>query len=105
MPITPFLNGLKFDQETIRVMGVALEMVCVALRTGDCDDDVKQIIATRIIDLAMAGERNPDVLCERVVQDIRRGEEPPAEHGFVDRCPDEHRPEGCGHEGAGPLKF
>jgi hypothetical protein len=39
MPITPFLNGQKFDAETRRVLGVAFELVCVALRTGDCDDD------------------------------------------------------------------
>jgi hypothetical protein len=44
MPITPFLNGEKFDSETTRVMGVALEMACLALRTGDCADDVKQAI-------------------------------------------------------------
>jgi translocator protein len=46
MPITPFLNGQKFDAETRRVLGVAFELVCVALRTGDCDDDVKQCIAS-----------------------------------------------------------
>ena len=34
MPIMPFLNGEDFDPETTRVMGVALEMACVALRTG-----------------------------------------------------------------------
>jgi hypothetical protein len=44
MPITPFLNGEHFDPETTRVLGVALEMVCIALRTGDCDDDIKQAI-------------------------------------------------------------
>jgi hypothetical protein len=71
MPITPFLNGVRFDPETTRVMGVALEMVCVALRTGDRDGEVKRTIATKIIDLAKAGERNPDVLCEKVLQDIR----------------------------------
>jgi hypothetical protein len=71
MPITPFLNGVRFDPETTRVMGVALEMVCAALRTGDRDDEVKRTIATKIIDLARAGERNPDVLCEKVLQDIR----------------------------------
>jgi hypothetical protein len=43
--ITPFLNGERFDPETSRVLGVALEMVCIALRTGDCADDVKQAIA------------------------------------------------------------
>ena len=45
MPITPFLNGEKFDPETTRAMGVALEMACVALRTGGYADDVKQAIA------------------------------------------------------------
>jgi hypothetical protein len=38
MPITPFLKGEKFDAETTRAMGAALEMACVALRTGDCAD-------------------------------------------------------------------
>jgi hypothetical protein len=71
MSITSFLNGEKFDQETTRVMGVALEMACVGLRTGDCADDVKQAIADKIIALAKAGERNPDVLCEQVLKDIR----------------------------------
>jgi hypothetical protein len=55
MPITPFLNGERFDPETKRVMGVALEMTCIALRIGDCSDDVKQAIANKIIELAKAG--------------------------------------------------
>jgi len=71
MPITPFLNGERFDAETTRAMGTALEMACIALRTGDCADDVKQAIAGKIIALAKAGERNPDVLCEHVLKDIR----------------------------------
>jgi hypothetical protein len=72
MPITPFLNGERFDPETTRVLGVALEMVCIALRTGDCNDDVKQAIAMKLIALAKGGERNPDILCEEVVKDIRQ---------------------------------
>ena len=67
MPIIPFLNGARFDPETTRVLGVALEMTCIALRTGDCDDGVRQAIAIRIIELAKAGERNPDVLCEQAL--------------------------------------
>lgn len=46
-------------------------MVCVALRAGDCDDYVNQAIATKLITLAKAGERDPDKLCEEVVKDIR----------------------------------
>jgi hypothetical protein len=47
LPIRPFLNGEQFDQETVRILGVAFEQACIGLRTGDCDDDVKQAIATR----------------------------------------------------------
>ena len=72
MPITPFLNGERFDAETRRILGVALEMSCIALRVGHCADDVRQAIANKIITLAMSGERNPDVLCERALQDIRQ---------------------------------
>ena len=78
MPITSYLNGVRFDPETRRALGVALEMTCIALRTGDCDDGVKQAIATKLIELAKAGERNPDILCERVLQEIRRP--PPGWH-------------------------
>ena len=69
-PIIPFLNGERFDLEVERVLRVAFEMVCIALRTGDCDDYVNQAIATKIIALAKAGERNPDTLCEQVLKDI-----------------------------------
>jgi hypothetical protein len=58
-------QGVRFDPETKRVLSVALEMVCIALRVGDCDDGVKQAIATKLNELAKAGERNPDLLCER----------------------------------------
>jgi hypothetical protein len=71
MPIRRFLNGERFDEDTIRVMGVALELTCIAIRTGDCADDVKQAIADKIVALAKTGERNPDVLCEMVLRGIR----------------------------------
>jgi hypothetical protein len=71
MPITLFLNGRNFDTETRRVLGVAFEIVCVALRAGDCDDDVKQRITNMLIELASDGERNPDVLGERALKIIR----------------------------------
>jgi len=72
MPIRPFLNGEQFDQETSRILGVAFEQVCVALRIGDCDDAVKQTIANKIIALAKTGERNPDLLCECALKEIHQ---------------------------------
>ena len=71
MPITQFLNGERYDPETKRVLGVAFEMTCIALRAEGPDHFVKQAIATKIIDLARAGERNPDLLCEQVLKDSR----------------------------------
>jgi len=73
MPIRPCLNE-QFDQETIRILGVAFALVCIALRIGECDDgdEVKQAIANKIIALAKTGERNPDLLCERALEDIRQ---------------------------------
>jgi len=72
MPIRPFLNGEEFDPETVRILGVAFEQVCVALRIGNCADDVKQAIANKIIELAKTGERSPDRLCECALEEIRQ---------------------------------
>jgi hypothetical protein len=73
MPITPFLDGdgHSFDPETKRVMGVAFEMACVALRLSDRGDGANEMLARRIIELAKAGERNPDLLCEGVLNEFR----------------------------------
>ena len=71
MPITIFFDGYKPDPETIRVMGVAFEMVRAALRLNDRNDLAVEIIAKRIIDFAKEGERNPDLLCERALRDLR----------------------------------
>ena len=62
MPIRPFLSGQTFNPETVRLMGVAFEAVRAAVnRPADLSDEM---IATTIIELAKAGERNVDVLCE-----------------------------------------
>ena len=62
MPIRPFLNGQTFDPEIIRLLGIAFETARAAIkRPGDLSDE---IIARTIIELAKAGERNVEVLCE-----------------------------------------
>jgi hypothetical protein len=71
MPITQFLDGERLDEEARRALGLAFEMTCIALRVGDCADDIRQAIADKLIALAKAGERDPDRLCEEVVKDIR----------------------------------
>ena len=71
MPIMPFLNGRQFDPEALRILGLAFDQVCIALQVETSDDDVKQAIANKVIEFAKA-EGRPDLLCERVLEDIRR---------------------------------
>jgi hypothetical protein len=71
MPIMPFLNGRQFDPEALRILGLAFEQVCIALQVETSDDDVKQAMANKVIEFAKA-EGRPDLLCERVLEDIRR---------------------------------
>jgi hypothetical protein len=62
VPIRPFLYGQYFDPETTRLMGIAFESASAAVkRPGDLTDEM---IAKKIIELATAGERNVEGLCE-----------------------------------------
>ena len=74
MPIRDFLNSRRFDAETVRILGVAFEQVCVTLQIGASE---KRAIANKVIALAENGERNPDLLCEGVLADIRRSTDEP----------------------------
>jgi len=69
MPITPYLDDFDVDPETKRVLDVALKMTRVSLGLGDNFAD--GIIAKRIVELAKAGERNPDLLSEGSLEKLR----------------------------------
>jgi hypothetical protein len=71
MPIASHLHDTNFDRETRRVMGVAFEMVRVALGLADQGYIRNEIITKHIIELAKTGERNPDILCELALKETR----------------------------------
>jgi hypothetical protein len=62
-------SDFDVDAETNRVLDVALEMTRAAL--GLADDFANGIIARQIVELARAGERNPDLLCEGALKKLR----------------------------------
>ena len=65
MPIRSYLDGHRFDPETVRLMGIAFEMALVALqRTDGVVNPTREAIAQKIIVLARTGERDPERLCE-----------------------------------------
>ena len=68
MSITLYLDDFDVDPETKRVLGAALEMT---RSLGLADDFANGIIAKQIIELAKAGERNPDLLCEGAIEKLR----------------------------------
>ena len=74
MPIRPYLNGQRFDFETTRVLGVALEMARWALRFEERGDGTDAIIAKHIIELAQAGERDADRLCDYALAKLREAD-------------------------------
>jgi hypothetical protein len=72
MPIPPFLEGVRFNPEAERIMGVAFEMTCAALKYTKQPDVAHEAVSRRIIELAKNGAHDPDRLCERVLEDLRK---------------------------------
>ncbi len=66
MPIRAYLGGLRFDPETTRLMAIAFEMALVALQRP-----TREAVAKKIIELAKAGERDPERLCDTALQSLR----------------------------------
>jgi hypothetical protein len=76
MPIRSFLErGHSFDDGAIRIMGLAYEFARSELRSGK--NGLKQKIATKIIELAATGERDPDKLCDFAIKGLRKRKNSP----------------------------
>ena len=65
--IVPYLNDAAFDSEITRAMGEAYDRVRKSLHDKGQPGVVQDIIARRIIEIARSGERDPSLLCERVL--------------------------------------
>jgi hypothetical protein len=73
MPIRAYLDGQKFDGETIRLIGIAFEIAVGSLgATPSCDDPLRQALAQNIVALAKAGKQDPERLCEAALKAVRR---------------------------------
>ena len=65
MPIRHYLQGHRFDAETVRLLGIAFEMSIVALQQAEgAVAPTRDAVAQHIIELAVAGERDPERLCD-----------------------------------------
>ncbi len=71
--ILPFLKGESgaFEPEAIHAMSRAFDEVCRALAVAEVNKRERDVIATRIIDLARRGETDADRLRDRVLREAR----------------------------------
>jgi len=79
VPIRDILKveyGPVFEAEEVASLTAAFDAALSRLGLVDRKDPMTTTVAKLIIQLAKAGERNPDVLCEQVLKDIRT---PPTE--------------------------
>ena len=72
MPIRRHLNEqTAFEPDAIEAMSKAFEESCTALQVFAGDEHGREIIATRIIDLARNGVIDPAVLRDRVLMESK----------------------------------
>jgi hypothetical protein len=63
-----FLQNGTFDSDATQVMGEAYDKARKMLHDKGQPDVVQEIIARRIVEVAMTGERDPDQLAKRALQ-------------------------------------
>ena len=68
MPISQHFNSEAFDPVDIHAMSIALDDVCKVLKLP-MDGPERETMATRIVDLARRGERDPNKLSARVLRE------------------------------------
>jgi hypothetical protein len=71
MPITPFLRDQAFDPETTVAMGAAFTEACKALGLTDRNDQMTEIVAKHIIELAQRGIRTEPALYSRTMEEFK----------------------------------
>jgi len=75
MPIRKHLTDkTAFGPVAIEAMSKAFEEACIALQVYAGDEKGREIIATRIIDLARSGLIDPVALRDRVIAEARLSE-------------------------------
>jgi hypothetical protein len=82
----PFSRYKTADPDLMESMRTAFQWVCKALQLNcDLEDRITEVIVTKIVELAKAGERDPEILYGKVLADLEtpaeslRERAPPAE--------------------------
>jgi hypothetical protein len=66
--ILPFIKESVFGPDAVSSMGEAFDRACAA--SAPVGPIVQEVIASRIVALAKAGERSPQVLCDHALEGL-----------------------------------
>jgi hypothetical protein len=66
----PYFRTAAFDPDMTHVMGEAFDRACRDLHDVGQPDLIKEVIASRIIDAARDGERDPGRLCRLALNSL-----------------------------------
>jgi hypothetical protein len=72
MPFRNTLGNLTFEPTALEAMDRAVEAACIVLRLSKREESLRQIVARKVIECAVAGERDPEVLCKMAVSELQR---------------------------------
>lgn len=72
MAIYRIFRERVFDPEDVICMARAYEDALVTLRLSDRHDPFTEIVAKKILEIAELGERDPDRLRDRALEELRR---------------------------------
>jgi hypothetical protein len=67
--IVPFLRDCAFGPQQIQAMSLALDEVCTALGVPEGNNEVRRVVAERIIALARHGDFSAPQLRDRVIHE------------------------------------
>jgi hypothetical protein len=65
------LQGLAFDEASVKAMTSAYEAMLVELGLTDRTDPLTEMVASKIITICQMGECGPERICELALKDIR----------------------------------
>jgi hypothetical protein len=65
------LQGMAFDEGSVKAMTSAYEAILVELGLTDRTDPLTEMVASKIINICQMGECDPERICEFTLKDIR----------------------------------
>jgi hypothetical protein len=72
MPIRSRIEDQIFEPDLMEAIRLAFHRACEALQLQGTSDALTEIVATKIIEFAKAGEVDPERLCSKVLSGLGR---------------------------------